>query len=86
MSNRTMTNKWFDSLRDAHSFVNVCRVAYQIERKQNEMMWSKMMYANYYSQMSYAQFIEFEKQNDENARYELRETSNELRESWKFYM
>ena len=47
--------------------------------KRNDVI--KMMYSQYYSQMSYAQFIEFEKQNDENAKYELRETSNELRES-----
>lgn len=47
-----------------------------IKTKRNDVI--KMMYCDYYSQMSYAQFIEFEKQNDVNASYELRETNNSL--------
>jgi len=35
-----------------------------------------MKYCDYYSQMSYAQFVEFEKQNNVNAHYEI-STSNE---------
>ena len=35
----------------------------------------KMKFCDYYSQMSYAQFVEFAKQNDENAQYDLRESN-----------
>lgn len=37
-----------------------------------------MKFCDYYTQMSYAQFVEFEKQNDSNAQYELRTTNNSL--------
>jgi hypothetical protein len=41
-----------------------------VKTKRNDVI--EMKFCDYYSQMSYAQFIEFEKQNDEHAQYELR--------------
>lgn len=46
-----------------------------IKTKRNDVI--KMMYCDYYTQMSYREFIEFEKQNDENAQYEISKSQHE---------
>jgi len=82
---------WFDQLRVTYSIANVWRVVYQMmnnKTKRNDVI--EMKFCDYYSQMSYAQFVEFAKQNDENAQYELREsnatfnTHNEMWKQWTF--
>ena len=43
--------------------------------KRNDV--NKMKYCDYYNQMTYRDFIEFEKQNDENATFEISTHNND---------
>jgi len=60
----------------------VNRVAFQNEctkTKRNDVI--KMRYCDFYTTMTYAQFVEFEKQNDANAKHEIASSNSYFNET-----